>query len=90
MSRSWEKSRALRERALKSLAGGVSSPIRASAPAQLYYTEGKGARLRDVDGNEYIDYQLAWGPNILGYCHPTMVEAMRKQAERPYSLRSAA
>jgi glutamate-1-semialdehyde 2,1-aminomutase len=39
----------------------------------------------DVDGNEYIDYQLAWGPNILGYNHPRMVEAMRLQASRPYS-----
>ena len=52
----------------------------------LYYTGGKGARLFDVDGNEYIDYQLAWGPNILGYCHPKMVEAMRARAEQPYSF----
>src|SRR5258708_29021364 len=51
----------------------------------LYYTGGIGARLFDVDGNEYIDYQLAWGPNILGYCHPRMVEAMRAQAELPSS-----
>lgn len=86
MSRTWEKSRALRERALQSLAGGVSSPVRATAPMPLYYTGGKGARLFDVDGNEYIDYQLAWGPNILGYCHPKMVEAMRARAEQPYSF----
>jgi glutamate-1-semialdehyde 2,1-aminomutase len=85
VSRNWEKSRALRERALKSLAGGVSSPVRATAPVPLYYTGGKGSRLFDVDGNEYIDYQLAWGPNILGYCHPKMVEAMRARAEQPYS-----
>jgi glutamate-1-semialdehyde 2,1-aminomutase len=52
------KSRALRERALQSLAGGVSSPVRATAPMPLYYTSGKGARLFDVDNNEYIDYQL--------------------------------
>ena len=51
----------------------------------LYYNGGKGARLTDVDGNEYIDYQLGWGPNILGYCHPKMVEAMRARAEQPYS-----
>src|SRR5258708_27122693 len=86
MGGSWEKSKALRVRALRSLAGGVSSPVRATAPMSLYYTEGKGARLWDVDGNEYIDYQLAWGPNILGYCHPRMVEAIRARAERPYSL----
>ena len=86
MSRTWEKSRALRERALQSLAGGVSSPVRATAPMPLYYTGGKGARLFDEDGNEYIDYQLAWGPNILGYGHPKMVEAMRARAEQPYSF----
>src|SRR6266478_926436 len=86
MSRSWENSRALRERALQSLAGGVSSPVRATAPMPLYYSGGNGARLFDVDGNEYIDYQLAWGPNILGYGHPSMVKAMRARAGEPYSL----
>jgi glutamate-1-semialdehyde 2,1-aminomutase len=86
VSRTWENSRALRERALQSLAGGVSSPVRATAPMPLYYSGGHGARLVDVDGNEYIDYQLAWGPNILGYGHPQMVKAMRARAEQPYSF----
>lgn len=85
MSRNWNQSRALLARAQNSLAGGVSSPVRAKAPVPLYFTNGHGARLLDVDGNEYIDYQLAWGPNILGYGHPHMVEAMRGQAERPYA-----
>jgi len=85
MIRTWDRSRALFERACHSLTGGVSSPVRAKAPVPLYFTNGHGARLIDVDGNEYIDYQLAWGPNILGYNHPRMVEAMRVQAERPYS-----
>ncbi|MEO7142136.1 MAG: aspartate aminotransferase family protein [Bryobacteraceae bacterium] len=85
MPRNWEKSRALFTRAKRSLAGGVSSPVRATAPVPLYFAGGRGARLVDVDGNEYIDYQLGWGPNILGYCHPRMVEAMRAQAERPYT-----
>ncbi len=73
------------ERARQSLAGGVSSPFRAMAPVPLYFADGCGARLRDVDDNEYIDYQLAWGPNILGYRHPRLVEAMRAQADRPYT-----
>jgi glutamate-1-semialdehyde 2,1-aminomutase len=85
MIRTWDRSRALYERACHSLTGGVSSPVRTKAPVPLYFTNGHGARLSDVDGNEYIDYQLAWGPNILGYNHPRMVEAMRIQAERPYS-----
>jgi glutamate-1-semialdehyde 2,1-aminomutase len=37
-----------------------------------------------VDGNRYIDYALAWGPLILGHRHPQLVEAMRRQAERPH------
>jgi len=85
MIRTWDRSRALYQRACNSLTGGVSSPVRAKAPVPLYFTNGHGARLLDVDGNEYVDYQLAWGPNILGYNHPRMVEAMRVQAERPYS-----
>jgi glutamate-1-semialdehyde 2,1-aminomutase len=83
--RSWEKSQSLLERARGSLAGGVSSPFRAMFPQPLYFEDGCGARLRDVDGNEYIDYVLGWGPSILGYRHPAMVEAMRRQAELPYT-----
>ncbi len=49
----------------------------------LYFRDGCGARLQDVDGNEYIDYVLAWGPMILGYRHPAIVEAMRRQADLP-------
>jgi glutamate-1-semialdehyde 2,1-aminomutase len=79
----WTKSREYLERASRSLAGGVSSPFRAKAPVPLYFRNGCGARLEDVDGNEYIDYVLAWGPMILGYRHPAIVEAMRRQAELP-------
>jgi len=79
----WDRSREFLERAAQSLAGGVSSPFRLSAPVPLYFRNGAGARLQDVDGNEYIDYALGWGPRILGYRHPAMVEAMRKQADLP-------
>lgn len=85
MKRDWTKSRVMLERARQSLAGGVSSPFRANAPMPLYFESGCGSRLRDVDGNEYIDYQLAWGPMILGYSHPSLVAAMRRAAERPWS-----
>ncbi len=81
----WERSKALLSRAKQSLAGGVSSPFRAKAPVPLYFEDGCGPRLVDVDGNEYIDYQLAWGPMILGYKHPKLVEAMQRQAELPFS-----
>ena len=72
------------ERAKGSLAGGVSSPFRAKFPVPLYFSGGCGCRLRDVDGNEYIDYALAWGPSILGYAHPKVVEAVQKAAAGPH------
>jgi glutamate-1-semialdehyde 2,1-aminomutase len=73
------------QRSRRSLAGGVSSPFRAKAPVPLFFENGRGSRLTDVDGNEYIDYQLAWGPMILGYSHPGLVERLRCQVEKPLS-----
>jgi glutamate-1-semialdehyde 2,1-aminomutase len=81
----WQRSRELLARARQSLAGGVSSPFRAKFPVPLYFADGCGCRLRDVDGNEYIDYALAWGPNILGYRHPKVVEAVARAAAGPHS-----
>jgi glutamate-1-semialdehyde 2,1-aminomutase len=80
----WENSRRMLERARGSLAGGVSSPFRALFPVPLYFRDGCGSRLIDVDGNEYIDYTLAWGPAILGHKHPRIVDAMRRQAGMPH------
>ena len=85
MTAKWERSRAMLERSRKSLAGGVSSPFRAKAPVPLFFENGRGARLWDVDGNEYIDYQLAWGPMILGYNHPAMVSRLQQQVTKPLS-----
>jgi glutamate-1-semialdehyde 2,1-aminomutase len=73
------------ERAQNSLAGGVSSPFRRTLAATLFFQDGCGAELTDVDGNRYIDYVLGWGPMILGHKHPAMVEALRKAAERPHN-----
>ena len=82
----WRRSRECLERARQSLAGGVSSPFRAKAPIPLFIADAGGSRFRDVDGNEYIDYTLGWGPLILGHCHPALVEAVRRQAARPHLL----
>lgn len=85
MTRQWNRSRELLKRASKSLAGGVSSPFRAQFPVPLYFCGGSGSRLLDVDGNEYIDYALAWGPSILGHAHQAIVQAVRSAAERPHA-----
>jgi glutamate-1-semialdehyde 2,1-aminomutase len=82
--RTFKKSAEYLERSRRSLAGGVSSPFRAKAPIPLFIRDAQGSRLTDVDGNEFIDYGLAWGPLILGHRHPKLVATLRKQAERPH------
>jgi glutamate-1-semialdehyde 2,1-aminomutase len=84
IERSFRKSAELLERSRRSLAGGVSSPFRAKAPIPLFISDARGSRLTDVDGNEFIDYSLAWGPLILGHRHPKLVATLREQAERPH------
>lgn len=88
MKSKWERSEAMLARSRKSLAGGVSSPFRAKAPVPLFFQDGKGAHLWDVDGNEYIDYQLAWGPMILGYSNPNIAARVREAAGKPLSYGS--
>jgi glutamate-1-semialdehyde 2,1-aminomutase len=74
------KSRHLLRLAKKSYAGGVGSPQRANLP--LYITRGKGSRIWDVDGNEYIDYLAAFGPLVLGHQHPAIMSAIREQLKK--------
>jgi glutamate-1-semialdehyde 2,1-aminomutase len=76
-TKKWKESYVRFERAQKSLAGGVSSSFRKPSSVPIYFADALGCRLKDVDGNEYIDYSLAWGPMILGYRHPSLCEAMR-------------
>src|SRR6185436_8368155 len=65
------RSKELYERACRVLAGGVSSEFRKSgAPHPLFYSEGKGSHVRDVDDNDYLDFTLSQGPLILGHAHP--------------------
>lgn len=69
-------------RATRSLAGGVSTALRRSArPHPLYFSHGSEATVTDVDGNAYIDYGLAWGPLILGHCHPAVQVAVASALE---------
>lgn len=79
----WPNSRAAWERARHSLSGGVSTALRASAkPHPIYFDGGAGAVLTDIDGNDYYDYVLGWGPNILGHGNPALVAAVREQIGR--------
>ncbi len=74
-----EKSRKLFEEAKKLLPGGVSSPVRAIKPYPFYTKKANGSKIIDIDGNEYIDYVMGYGPLLLGHNHPAIREAVIKQ-----------
>jgi glutamate-1-semialdehyde 2,1-aminomutase len=75
------RSKELFEKAKKLMPGGVNSPVRAFQPYPFFTEHARGSRLFDVDGKEYIDYCLGYGPLILGHSHPKIVEAVKTQLE---------
>jgi len=73
------------QRAKRSIPGGVNSPVRAFKSVglpPLFIDRGFGSRIWDVEGVEYIDYVLSWGPLILGHAHPEVVEALKVCLEK--------
>jgi len=87
--RSFEKSKAAYKEAVNVMPGGVNSPVRAFKSVKMdpiFMERGKGSKLYDIDGNEYIDYVLSWGPLILGHAHEEIVEALKKAAENGTSF----
>jgi glutamate-1-semialdehyde 2,1-aminomutase len=78
-------SKNLFRRASTVIPGGVNSPVRAFKAVggnPLFIEKAKGSRIYDVDGNDYIDYVLSWGPMILGHAFPRVVNALKKAAEK--------
>ncbi|NHA35754.1 glutamate-1-semialdehyde-2,1-aminomutase [Staphylococcus schleiferi] len=77
------------EKAEKLMPGGVNSPVRAfksvDTPA-IFMDHGEGSRIYDIDGNEYIDYVLSWGPLILGHRDPKVIEEIHKVVDRGTSF----
>ena len=72
------------KRAEALMPGGVSSPVRAFKAVggqPLFIASGSGSKIRDIDGNSFLDYVMSWGPLILGHAHPAVVEAVRKALE---------
>ena len=77
------RSEALFERAQRVIPGGVNSPVRsfgAVGGTPPFIARGAGARVWDVDGNEYVDFLGSWGPLVLGHAHPAVVEAVQRAA----------
>jgi glutamate-1-semialdehyde 2,1-aminomutase len=65
--------------------GGVNSPVRAFAAVggtPRFMASGRGAWLRDVDGNEYVDLVCSWGPMLLGHAHPEVLAAVAEAVAR--------
>ncbi|WP_042345561.1 glutamate-1-semialdehyde 2,1-aminomutase [Bacillus massiliigorillae] len=82
--RDYTKSQAAYKEAVHLMPGGVNSPVRAFKSVNMdpiFMERGHGSKLYDIDGNEYIDYVLSWGPLILGHTHPEVVEGIKKVAE---------
>jgi glutamate-1-semialdehyde 2,1-aminomutase len=84
-----ENSAKLYDEAVKYLPGGVNSPVRAFRSVggtPLFMKQGKGSRLFDEDGNEYIDYCMSWGPLILGHADSDVVQAIQETSENGTSF----
>jgi glutamate-1-semialdehyde 2,1-aminomutase len=79
--REMKNSKKLFEEAKKLTPGGVHSALRFFDPYPLFISKAKGSRIYDVDGNQYIDYHLAFGPVILGHAHPSITAAVKNQLD---------
>ena len=79
----------LMRRARTIFPGGVNSPVRAFGGVggdPFVVERGEGARIRDVDGNEYIDFVLSWGPLVLGHAAPAVLDALDEVMRRGTSF----
>ncbi len=70
------------ERAKKSVQGGASSNFQLYDPYPIFWDHAKGSKLWDVDGNEYIDYNMAFGVMLAGYAHPLIVKAAAERVPK--------
>jgi len=84
-----ERSKQEFERAQRSMPGGVNSAARAFGPVggnPPIIASGERARIRDIDGNEYVDLVMSWGPLLRGHAHPSVVGALQETAARGTSF----
>jgi glutamate-1-semialdehyde 2,1-aminomutase len=81
----FSRSQKLFEQARRYLPGGVNSPVRAFGAVggtPPFIVSGRGSKIFDADGNEFIDYVGSWGPLILGHSPPPVVDALKQAVER--------
>ncbi|MDC9724045.1 MAG: glutamate-1-semialdehyde 2,1-aminomutase [Urechidicola sp.] len=85
----FKKSNQLYNQGLDNLVGAVNSPVRAFASVggnPLFIKKAKGSKITDVDGNNYIDLVLSYGPMILGHRHKKVDKAIRKTLKNGYTF----
>ena len=85
----FKKSEKLYEKGLKHLVGSVNSPVRAFSSVggnPLFIKKAKGSKIIDVDGNEYVDLVVSYGPMILGHRHKKVEKAAKKALKNGYSF----
>src|SRR5438132_8925116 len=61
---------------------GVPSSFQDAAPQPIFVDRGRGSRVWDVDGNEYVDFHNGFGVMVVGHAHPKIVAAVQAQIER--------
>src|SRR5215472_6578174 len=76
------ESRRMAIEAAASLAGGVTSSWQITAPQPVWLSHGRGSKVYDVDGNEYVDLHGGYGAALAGHAHPAIAEAITAQATR--------
>lgn len=77
------------QEALELMPGGVNSPVRAFKAVggePVVLVKGRGCKVWDADGKEYIDFLASWGPLILGHAHPKVVKAVKDEVEKGLSF----
>ncbi|HSP10035.1 MAG TPA: aminotransferase class III-fold pyridoxal phosphate-dependent enzyme, partial [Candidatus Dormibacteraeota bacterium] len=77
-----QRSRALWEEAGRSMPRGVPSSFQDTPPQPVFIDRGKGSRVWDVDGNEYVDFHNGFGVMVVGHAHPAVVSAVNDQMAR--------
>jgi len=85
----YNKSQEAFSRAKKVIPGGVNSPVRAFKSVgidPIFIDSAVGSKIRDIDGNEYIDFVSSWGPLILGHANPEILDAIGETAKKGTSF----
>src|SRR5215470_20255905 len=76
-------------KAIKILPGGVDSPVRAFKSvggSPLFIKRASGSQIEDIDGNQFIDYVMSWGPLIHGHAPRALVKAITAAAKKGTSF----